>query len=305
MADKDSAGDSDSTPIRIFLWGIPRSLSTVFEKCLSHMPNIQIISEPYTYAYYFGPESKVWQASEAKNTKAAMEMGETVGMESKPGWFHESICTYKWAKETLEAAYPGKSVIFTKEIAHAITGHRDMLATGFRHTFLIRHPHKVFPSWTNMTKDFLQMDEKTFQLQDMTEPHCPPKYGYGELYDLMQYVQTNHGESCPINIDADDLQSSPASILRQYCDALGIPFNDCLLQWPAGIDILDQWIVNSTLVAVNKTSSGGFYEAAFNSTHFLPPSKVPSRQDVAEDLLPLIDDSMPYYEKLYQMRIRP
>ena len=124
------------------------------------------------------------------------------------------------------------------------------------------------------------------------------------MLDLVEYVKRN-GEPNPIIIDSDDLQAFPVSVMRQYCDAVGIPFAESMLQWPSGTDILDDWIINADIVAANRSKIGGFFDAAFNSTHFLPPSKIPSREELTDNILELVDASMPYYEKLCKMRIRP
>ena len=296
---------TETTPVRVFLWAIPRTLSTIFEKCMSHVEGVQVVNEPYYFAQQFGPEAKVWENQDTWiKTRKAMDWGEAMDLPNKPGWFTQSVYTYKWVKETLEAPFPGKSVVFVKDMCQSIINNLDMMAQGYRHTFLIRHPHKVFSSWAIATKNFVQGDEKTFRFSQVGEPVCPKKYGYGEQYELMVYLR-QHGEPNPIIIDADDLQRSPVSIMRQYCEAIGMPFNENMLQWPPGIDVMDNWIVNKTFVAINKTSAGGFYDGAFNSTYFLPPSKIPAREDLSDDLLPLVDASMPYYEQLYDMRIRP
>lgn len=273
------------------------------------MPGVQIINEPYAFAHYFGPDGKVAENPDTeinKRTRAMLKAGEeAVGPDVKPGWFHESICTFQWVKQTLEAPYPGKSLVFSKDIGFCITDKLHMLPRGFRHTFLIRHPHKVYPSWKGITWPLLQKDDIGFRLQDMPEPFCPKRYGYAEMWDLVEYIK-QQGDPNPVLIDADDLQASPASIMRQYCDAIGIPFNESMIQWSGDRDLLDDWIINSTFVAVNKISGkGGFYEAAFSSTHFKAPSKIPSRSELTDDILELVDASMPYYEKLYALRIKP
>ncbi len=294
---------------RILLWSVPRSLSTVFEKCIGSMPGVQIINETYTFAHYFGPEGKVAENPETETTKASramiMEGAKAVGPDVKPSWYHESVCTFQWVKDTLEAPYPGKSFVFGKDMAYCVIDKLHMLPRGFRHTFLIRHPHKVYPSWKGITWKALGEKEEGFRFQDLPEPYCPKKYGYAELYDLVEYMK-QHGEPNPVIIDADDLQASPASIMSQYCTAVGIPFNESMLNWSGERDLLDDWIINSTFVALNRVPQrGGFFETAFSSTHFMAPTKIPSRNELTADILELVDASMPYYEKLYEMRIQP
>ncbi len=298
----------DTESVRIILWAVPRSLSTAFEKCIGSMPGVQIINEPYVFAYCFGPEGKIAENPDNELNRAALAMmkagAEAVGPDVKPGWFHESVCTYQWVKDTLEAPYPGKSIIFSKDMAYAIIDKLHMLPRGFRHTFIIRHPHKVFPSFKAMTRKGIEK-QKANRLQDLPEPYFPKRYCYAEMYDLVEYTK-KHGQQNPIVIDADDLQASPASIMSQYCAAVEIPFNESMLIWPGERDLLDDWVINSTIVAVNKNpQTGGFYETAFSSTHFMAPTKIPLRSELTDDILELVDASMPFYEKLREMRIKP
>ena len=124
------------------------------------------------------------------------------------------------------------------------------------------------------------------------------------MLDLVEYVKQN-GEPSPKIIDSDDLQAAPFSVMRQYYDAVGIPFAESMLHWSSGTDILDDWIINGDIVAANRTKLGGFFDAAFNSTYFLPLSKISFREELIHDILESVDTSMLYYEKLYKMRIRP
>ena len=305
-----SSKSVDSEPLRILLWAVPRSLSTAFEKCIGSMPTVQIINEPYAFAYYFGPEGKVAEnpagTDIGKATLAMMKAGaKAVGPDVKPGWFHESVCTYQWVKDTLEAPYPGKSIVFSKDMAYAVIDKLHMLPRGFRHTFIIRHPHKVFPSYKALSQTAFAMKEDGFRLQDLPEPFCPKRYFYAEMYDLVTYMKRN-GEPNPIIVDADDLQAFPASVMSQYCAAVGIQFNESMLIWPGERDLLDDWVINSTFVALSKVAQrGGFYETAFSSTRFMAPTKIPSRSALSDDILELVDASMPFYEKLREMRIKP
>ena len=60
----------------------------------------------------------------------------------------------------------------------------------------------------------------------------------------------NMGQSSVI-IDADDLQTNPASILCQYCEVIGIPFKESMLNWEAGDAITKDLIASSDLLRWN------------------------------------------------------
>ncbi len=121
----------------------------------------------------------------------------------------------------------------------------------------------------------------------------------------MTYLQERGIEPNPIIIDADDLLTNPASILRQYCELLGVPFNESMLEWPSGIEILKSWKGARELLLGNFHESGGYYDMAMKSTRFNLPREMPKREDLSDDILKCVDHSMPYYEKMYDMRLKP
>ena len=287
---------------RVLLWSHGRAMSTVFLKCLSYVKGVQILSEPYVAALTVGPEKDTQDVKEAfDNYKvdqhAVYEAKLTMAFES-------DICTFDWVKQALEAKYPGKDIVFCKDMAFAVDGKYDKLPTGFRHTFLMRHPHKVFLSWKKMIADLFQVPVESFPLGSEESMGLSPKRAYGELYDLMMYLKNRGDEPKPIIIDADDLQSNPDSILRQYFATIGLPYDESLLNWPAGTDALDFWIGSKEDLLVG-LKPGGFYENCVKSTCFLPPSPIPKREDLSEDIQVEVDYVWKWYMEMYDMRLRP
>ena len=55
MAD-DKTGLPSEEQVRLMLWTVPRSTSTVLSKCLSFVEGSQVFFEPYTCAHHLGPE---------------------------------------------------------------------------------------------------------------------------------------------------------------------------------------------------------------------------------------------------------
>ncbi|XP_072037044.1 uncharacterized protein [Amphiura filiformis] len=286
---------------RVLLWTVGRSLSTVFTKCLSFVDGIQIINEPHNAANSCGPErlrddgSKIQAIFDAKVAKTSA---------TPSNGYDVNISTYDWVKTMLEADYPGKQIVFCKDFAFALRERYSMIPEGYRHTFLIRDPRKVFSSFKKLWVKLLQDD--SFQYHELP-PYLmnPPKLAFGELYELYQYVQSHGLETNPIIIDADDLQRDPGSVLSQYCKAVGIPYADGLLEWEAGAGVVDTWKLANIMEQANKLEEGGFYDTAFSSTHFSPPSDPPTRDEIDDDLLPLIDKAMVFYDSMYAARIKP
>ena len=223
---------------RVFLWTLPRSLSTILLKCLSYAEDIQlqVINEPYVSAYYYGPEKKCSNNSvEDKFENVFKTAGKTITSYNS---YDDQLSTYRWVKELLEAEYPGKDLVFCKDHAYCLRGSYDMLPKGYKHTFLIRHPQRAFPSLKKITESVCSVDFTQMERKDFPEPMHS---GYQRLFELMDHLEVT-GEPHPIIIDADDLQSHPESIVKQYCEAIGKYLCDfflifvCLLVSPPPLD---------------------------------------------------------------------
>ncbi len=120
-------------PIRI-LWAVPRSASTAFERMVIERGDHQVFDEPWSAAYYHGPErvSPRYAESEPGATVA------TVG------------------REVLAAGAEGP--VFVKDMAYHPAGAlppevRDRAS----HTFLVRDPRWAIPSmaaiWPDLTEE--------------------------------------------------------------------------------------------------------------------------------------------------------
>ncbi|XP_072037050.1 uncharacterized protein [Amphiura filiformis] len=296
---------SNEPKLRIFLWTVPRSLATVFIKCMSFAEGVQIIKEPIVAANSFGPDrvKNIWHESFSMNSNDSSSKT-TPEVAKVASAFDDSIASFKWVKDWLESSFPGKSFILVHDHALSLRSNYNNIPLGYKHTFLIRNPYRLFPSRKRVKLNLVPSLKDT-PVSDMPRKLFGEKYGYSELYDLMVHVQEKLGQF-PIVIDADDLQANPSSVLRQYCHLLGVEFKESMLQWEAGDKIVDTWIASKMILQGNKMEEGGgFYEDAFKSTEFHPPRELPSRDQIDPDLLPVIDQCMPLYEKMYSMRIRP
>ncbi len=299
--------DSTRTTNRVMLWTVGRSLSTVFLKCMSNVKGIQILNEPYYAACELGPESVIAEqhqdyTSAFTNYKATEN---TIYETNLKMAVDDNVCTFDWAKEALEVDYPGKDIVFCKDIVDAIVGRYGKLPKGFRHTYLIRHPHKVFLSWKKFAANVQEVPYESVILNGDLHPTLhPSNSSYGKLYDLMMFFKTRGDEPSPIVIDSDDLQQDPDSIISQYCRALGIPYDKSLLQWPSGVEAFNNWIsAKSSLVTSIKP--GGHQQRCAESTSFAPPSATPSREQLTDDILAQVDNVWYWYQEMYALRLRP
>ena len=98
----------------------------------------------------------------------------------------------------------------------------------FHFTFLIRHPRRAIPSYYRCTIP---------PLSHTTGFHSflPSEAGYDEVRRFFDYLRATHligTDAVPITVvDADDLLDHPAEVLRAYCEAVGVDFQEGMLKW--------------------------------------------------------------------------
>ncbi|XP_072018128.1 uncharacterized protein [Amphiura filiformis] len=288
---------------KVVLWSTPRSVSTALTKCLSFVPNSAIWFEPYVSAMIHGSDAREVEvpASQAEADPDIFTQARQIIIPDGVG-FDADKCSYKWCQEQLEIDYPGKSVVFVQAKCTAIATRFDAIPRGYKHSFLIRNPLKVLPSWKRAIYKVEKPDTalETFTLSQQSQ--LSPRFFFKETYDLYQHIKENY-ESDPIILDADDLLMNPGKVLKAYCNAMDIPYTDDLLHWDQSDDVIMTWNVRSILLKLQQLDAFTFYDKAFTSSEFLKPSTGPSREDLTEDDLQCIDFSMPYYEKMYDKRL--
>jgi len=116
------------------LWATPRTVSTAFERMMIERGDHLVLDEPWSRAYYFGPErvSDRYGLTFPESTYAAVEAG-VIGA-------------------------GGGTPVFVKDMAyHAAPGITDDALASMTHTFLIRDPLAALTSlhrrWPDFTDD--------------------------------------------------------------------------------------------------------------------------------------------------------
>jgi hypothetical protein len=163
---------------------------------------------------------------------------------------------------------PGVTIGYAKHMTHHVLPDVDLGAFApFRHAFLIRDPRSLLASYARVRS-------------------APTLADLG----LRQQVELFEQFGGPV-IDSADVLAAPAEALRALCAALGVPFSDAMLSWPAGPRDSDGvWAPH-------------WYDSVWRSTGFAPrPPGPPPVLDPA--LEPLLEQSLPYYERLRENRIR-
>ena len=163
---------------------------------------------------------------------------------------------------------PGVTIAYAKHMTHHVLPSVDLAAFApFRHAFLIRDPRSLLASYARVRS-------------------APTLADLG----LRQQAWLFEEFGGPV-IDSADLLAAPEAALRSLCSALGVPFSASMLSWPAG-----------------PRSSDGvwapyWYDSVRRSTGFAPAAPGPP-PDLDRSLEPLLEDCLPYYEKLRKNKIK-
>ena len=316
-----AAMDTNQGPAKVFLWTVPRSLSTAFLKCMTYVPDTVAWHEPYHQIAKYSH-----QVSDAFISKRYQDMVEQNGgadaLAKIDRGYDYSDKDFTWVTQQLEDNYPGKKLVFVKEFGASIERNQlhDKIPKGFRHTFLIRSPRKTLVSMTKaMIRRKMSGSAPSLEKSESFDQICFQQ----QLNELWKFVKAEGLEPHPIIIDADDLLDNPKEIIEAYCNEVGIPFTEDLLSWEAGDDCMTKlWMVSKqTLLTYHKMevhdgtfASTGFKKPAADTTleqvfGVIPPvvwealKGIFDKAVIMEKVQGIIDRELPYYEEMYAERL--
>ena len=92
---------------RILLWTAPRCVSTAFERSIMNLKKSKTFHEPYSQAFYFGPEKQSARYA-AQETKQQ--------------------ATYRSISKMLQKEYEDRDFVFSKEMAYCVENKMDIFA---------------------------------------------------------------------------------------------------------------------------------------------------------------------------------
>ena len=168
---------------------------------------------------------------------------------------------------------PREKPVFFKDMAYHAAGFMDReFVSKFTNTFIIRDPKPVISSLNRFWPDFTL--EET---------------GYEQLHRLFGFAVENGEE--PAIVDASDLTRNPEGTVAAYGEKLGIPFILEALSWePRKVPDWEMW--------------AEWHGEAEQSTGI---KKQPLEDDteIPEGLEGVYEHCLPYYEELYEKRLRP
>jgi hypothetical protein len=240
--------------IRIAMWSGPRNISTAMMRAFENRLDTAVIDEPF-YAVYLG-------ATGADHPMRAESLA------SQP-------TDWRAVVDGLLGPVPmGRHILYQKHMTHHMVEEIDRAWTArMRNAFLIRAPEDVLVSYTAV--------RGRATLDDIGVP---------QQLELFEREAERLGRAPPV-VDSHDVLAAPRGVLGALCTALGIPFTDRMLSWPAG----------------RRTSDGvwapAWYAAVERSTGFSPPRERARFADLPDDLKRVAEAARPAYDKLAAHRI--
>jgi len=237
------------------------------------LKNSKIFHEPYSKAYYFGPEKQSPRyASQETNHQA----------------------TYRSISKMLQKEYDGRDFLFSKEMAYCVENKMHIFTEegfkNFQHSFLIRHPLKAVYSLYKASTNPKLTGWDYFD---------PAEAGFRQMLELYEFVHRNIHRN-PVVVDADDLLDYPNEILQSYCEAVGLEYEENMTSWePGPVPEWDTW--------------AGWHEDALKSSGFKPRvNKNRSRactafdvEDLPSQVAAVVEECLPHYEALAAKKILP
>ena len=248
---------------RVIVWALPKSRSTALAKSISARQDIKCYFEPYAAANHFGPGGRFRK----------------IGLE-------ESDYTFDNVKKWLEAE---RENVFVKDVAFLMQGRLNNIPDGYKHTFLIRKPEKVFASFYKMFASNRHLGGDT--LQDWLPTLA---ILYKSSTDLLDHIENKLKGDVSI-IDSDDIVKNPPLMIEKFCNSVGFKYTKELLHWNRGLP--EQWCIAPSFLS---PQIKGWFEAAITSTGWRTDGSESGTTNEAlpEDMLRLIEDAIPFYEKL-------
>ncbi|WP_179032715.1 sulfotransferase family protein [Paenibacillus kribbensis] len=179
----------------IWLWGVPRSISTAFGKTFSQRNDCELIHEPFAECYYFSGNRKSFRYGENPNLVSyGMEDIEKIILEKK------------------------RPVVFLKDLAFQAYHYvNDGFLSRNEQTFIIRHPLSVFSSLKKLKPDFTEEE-----------------FGFTAFQSIWDKVSFMLGHA-PVLVEGERFQREPERILREYCKKVGLDFQTNMLSWDTGM----------------------------------------------------------------------
>jgi hypothetical protein len=229
----------------IAMWSGPRNISTAMMRAWENRSDTVVVDEPF-YAHFLD------------HTRIDHPMCETIIT-------HGEVDSLKIIQSLV--VKPETGLFYQKHITtHWLDHYPTDWLMDLDHVFLIREPEPVAASYAVKRGDLSASD-----------------LGYEQQARLFKLIKQRKGATPPV-IDSRRFLNDPQPQLETVCQALNIPFEASMLQWPAGSRLSDGVWGSHWYDAVNMSTG-------FNPARNKQPTLNEAQQDVASDC-------RPYYEEL-------
>lgn len=234
------------------MWSGPRNISTALMRSWGARPDTYVSDEPL-YAYYLRATGRDHPGRAEILREQDADPGKVIA------WLTGEVPE-------------GKRIFYQKHMAHhLLPGVERGWLSELRHAFLIREPEEMLTSLIRVTPD-----------------PCLEDTGLVQQWELFERAAAETGSTPPV-IDARDVLEDPAGLLAALCEALDVPFMECMLSWEPGPRPTDGvWARH-------------WYASVEASTGFRPYRSKPDR--VPAELEWLLEECRPIYDRLHAQRL--
>lgn len=229
------------------MWSGPRNLSTALMYAFAARGDCAVVDEPFYGAYL-----------KATGIDHPMKAAVIAAQSHDPA---------QVAAGLLGPIPQSQSLFYQKHMTlHMLPAFDRSFMRHLTNVFLIRHPARVVASYARKREAPTLADIGFLQ--------------QAELFDAAAQFLGH----APIVIDSADIRVNPLQSLTKLCTALGIPFTENMLHWPAGPKIYDGvWAPH-------------WYDAVHHSTGFdQPEGPLPP---LSPEFQRLADQALPQYQRL-------
>lgn len=181
---------------RICLWSGPRNISTALMYSFAQREDTTVVDEPL-YAHYLA-------ATDAKEYHPGAK--EVLANQENDG--------QKVVDEVILGDYD-TPIVFFKNMTHHLVNLDWRFLEQTTNVILTRPPKDMLPSYAKQVKNPTMRD-----------------VGYAKHLEVVKYLRSV-GKN-PVIVDSKNILQYPQSRLRELCGTLGIPFDEAMLNWPAG-----------------------------------------------------------------------
>lgn len=230
--------------MKIAMWSGPRNLSTALMYSFANRRDMSVVDEPF-YANYLVKTGLDHPMRDAVIGSQTNDADDVI-----VEMMGQDATVHHYQKHMTQHMLPHIS--------------RDWMAD-VTNVFLIRHPARVLASWSNK--------HDALSLTDI---------GFVQQLELFEHV-VSLGQT-PVVIDSADIRANPADQLKALCRAIGLAWDEAMLNWPAGAKPYDGVWADHWYDAVHKST--GFAGAEGDLPH------------LSDDLERLNEKALPIYKRL-------